>query len=79
MKPWDGWGRGEQGAEQDRGEEPQRAELWRTIGQFWQKWGCRGMKLVENEAGHVIRDQHLKDLTCLIEEDRLHPEGIGEF
>lgn len=46
VKPWDGWGKGQCGAEQGRGEELQRAELWGTIGQFWLKWGRGG-----HEAG----------------------------
>lgn len=46
---------------------------------FGRSGAVGGMKLVKDEAGHVIRDQRLRDLMCLTEEGRLPPEGIGEF
>ena len=45
----------------------------------WQKWDCGRHEVVKDETGAIIRDQHLRDLMCLTEEGRLHPEGIGEF
>lgn len=34
---------------------------------IWQKWGCGRPEVVKDEAGDVIRDQHLRDLMCLTE------------